>query len=120
MLRHGFDVGVDARVRSIDHARAPVIILYKPADSYAGRGIRRRTAGVAIGGRWCNCVVVDEVLRVGTVVPVLSAERATRQGVLHDVEELPVARKDFEFAIVEKIVSAAESGTDFFREIETD
>src|SRR5262249_35549407 len=58
--------------------------------------------------------------RVHAVMPVLSTERAARQRVLHDVEELPVAGEHLQLAIVEDVVGATDARCHLLREAEVD
>src|SRR6185369_8316308 len=120
MLRHGFEVGVHARVGRVSSRSAPVDVLYEPAYGYACGRVKRRTAAVPAGAARCDGVEVDEVHRVYAVMPVVSTERTPRQRVLHDVEELPVTGEQFQLAVVEQVVGATDAWCHLVSEAEID
>ena len=54
-------------------------------------------------------VKVDVIQSICAVMPVVAAERSTRQAHLHDVVELAIAGVNLDLAIVEKVVCAADT-----------
>src|SRR5206468_2283885 len=68
-----------------------------------------RRAGMTAGGSRNDVGVVRSVQRVSAIVPVIAAERAARQRVLDDVEELTVAAVHLQLAVVQHVIRAADS-----------
>src|SRR5947199_8204535 len=72
---------------------------------------------------WCSGQdfgVIRIIHGVHAIVPVLAAERSRRKRVLDDVVELAVARVQFDFSVMEKVVCAADAWSDFVAPAELD
>src|SRR5205807_1080040 len=80
------------------------------SDSGRRTGCRATSAG-RVG--WRDSAVIGVIQRVYAIVPVIAAERSTRQAHFHDVEELAVAAIDLDLAIMQQVISAADARSNF-------
>ncbi len=67
-----------------------------------------------------DLVEVWRIQRVHAVMPVVAAEAAARQLVLHDVKEVAEAAKQFYFAVAEQIIGRAQAWCNLLAPPETD
>jgi len=102
---------IDARVAGVGLG-CPEILIFNEAGVHARRRAARRAAAVALEIRGNDVVVVHGIERVHALMPIIAAERAASQTHLHDVVELAVAGEDFDLAIVQQIVRAADAWGD--------
>ena len=114
---HGLEVRIDTGVGRIDDHGAPVEFFQECAGCRSPGPVVTIVIAITC---WYDQIIIRVIKRVVAIVPVVASKRATRQRVLHDVEELAVAPVELPLAVVQHIPRRAKARSNLVGETKID